>query len=433
MPLRFQSPIIDVGYGSGCDGVATTHLGAVRSASQMSTTQHLSSMLLDKETDARFWAQTGYKPGQKLNPANVADRAMTKVWMDIFAKVKAEDTAGKLVLTYNHPHVEQHLDNAQQANAAAIAHVEAGNVAAAAGDDTQAAYHREQAAKAAEIASHSIAGASSLQPPTASPAVADAAAHEVATATGVQPLPPVMPTLPPGHAAHGRNGQPSHPDLATPHAPIPAHPARGGRPPQHGWGRHGQDATVEIVPHPGQDARVEIMPTRDAVAVVQAMNAPQVVAATHADATNLTAPQSTVSPEKQAQIRALAAQGAAANPSPFVGVVLGPLERGEVVAFASHDAAMGWYGELADAKPTPYKYIAVFNKADPTLNNDAFGDASALYVQGATDAPPPRVVTKRCAYETIKEVSDPNVVAAVGVTGLAALFTIFAVNKAKRR
>ena len=75
--------------------------------------------MLDHETDARFWAQTNYRPGQKLDAANPTDRAMMKVWSDIFAKVKREDDAGRLVLTYNHPAVEHHLDEAVAAGAVA--------------------------------------------------------------------------------------------------------------------------------------------------------------------------------------------------------------------------------------------------------------------------------------------------------------------------
>ena len=86
-----------------------------------SSTQKAAASMIDKETDARFWAQTGYKVGQKLDTANPTDRAMAKIWADIWNKVKAEDAAGRLVLTFNHPAVEHHLDNAAAAHDAATA------------------------------------------------------------------------------------------------------------------------------------------------------------------------------------------------------------------------------------------------------------------------------------------------------------------------
>ena len=54
----------------------------------MATT--ISRDILNKETNARFWAQTGYKPGQRLDPNNPLDKAKMPVWMDIFRKVNAE-------------------------------------------------------------------------------------------------------------------------------------------------------------------------------------------------------------------------------------------------------------------------------------------------------------------------------------------------------
>ena len=56
-------------------------------------------IILIRETNERFWHQTGYKPNQMLDPSNPNDRRMARVWLDIYARVSAEDKAGKLVTT----------------------------------------------------------------------------------------------------------------------------------------------------------------------------------------------------------------------------------------------------------------------------------------------------------------------------------------------
>ena len=40
------------------------------------------------ETDAQFWAQTHYKPGQKLDPHDPTDRKMISVWIDLYRRVR---------------------------------------------------------------------------------------------------------------------------------------------------------------------------------------------------------------------------------------------------------------------------------------------------------------------------------------------------------
>jgi hypothetical protein len=55
---------------------------------------------LTRETNARFWALTGYKPGRNLDMTNPNDLKMVKVWFDIYRRVRAEDAAGHLVLTH---------------------------------------------------------------------------------------------------------------------------------------------------------------------------------------------------------------------------------------------------------------------------------------------------------------------------------------------
>lgn len=191
----------------------------------MSSTQRVAQTVLNKETDARFWAQTGYRPGQKLDPSNPTDKAMTRVWLDIYAKVKAEDAAGKLALTYNHPQVEQHLNDAAVANQAAATHLDA---AATAPDPATAASHEQAAQAASTIGQQSAAQAAAYQPPTASPAVAQAASAEAHAAAGQVPPRGVV-VFPVGHPAHGHpHAQPAHPDLAAT-APRPGRwqPPRG--------------------------------------------------------------------------------------------------------------------------------------------------------------------------------------------------------------
>ena len=43
---------------------------------------------LVNETNGRFWAQTGHKTGQRLNMSDPTDRAMSKVWLSIYAVVR---------------------------------------------------------------------------------------------------------------------------------------------------------------------------------------------------------------------------------------------------------------------------------------------------------------------------------------------------------
>lgn len=45
-------------------------------------------ILLTRETNARFWAQTAYKIGQNLDMTNPYDRKMAKVWFDIYQAVQ---------------------------------------------------------------------------------------------------------------------------------------------------------------------------------------------------------------------------------------------------------------------------------------------------------------------------------------------------------
>lgn len=140
------------------------------------------------ETDARFWAQTGYKPGRHLDPNNTMDAHMMPVWRDIYAKVHAEWAKGKLVTTYDHPVVTgliteaaHELQNAADSMGAAFA--------TPSSDPIGKNAHAADAADAHARANAATAKASTYQPATASPQLAHDAAlnlsHEIAATNAV--------------------------------------------------------------------------------------------------------------------------------------------------------------------------------------------------------------------------------------------------------
>jgi hypothetical protein len=142
--------------------------------------------IIDQETDARFWSQTNYKPGQKLDPTDATDAKMIPVWKDIYAKVKRESDAGKLVTTFDHPVVAQNLVAAHAADQAAVAHLDAARTAP---DPAAAQQHVAAAQAATEVAAQKTHEASTIQPPTVSPQLA----HEAAQDAAQQPPPPEAP------------------------------------------------------------------------------------------------------------------------------------------------------------------------------------------------------------------------------------------------
>lgn len=157
---------------------------------------------LNKETNARFWAQTNYKPGQRLDPNNATDKAMMPVWMDIFHKVQREADAGTLVTTFDHPVVAQNLADAEVANRAAAVHAEA---AATSTDPWAVQGNTAAATTAAQIAAQKAREAAAQQPPTVSPAKAQDAAKEAAKS----PPPPSAPAA--DHIAHAQTQTPAPP------------------------------------------------------------------------------------------------------------------------------------------------------------------------------------------------------------------------------
>jgi len=42
---------------------------------------------ITRETDARFWAETHYKPGRRLNPRDPEDAKMARVWLKIHREI----------------------------------------------------------------------------------------------------------------------------------------------------------------------------------------------------------------------------------------------------------------------------------------------------------------------------------------------------------
>lgn len=167
--------------------------------------------VLNKETNARFWAQTHYRPGQKLSQDNPTDRAMMPVWMDIFHKVEREAKEGRLVLTYDRPEVAQGLADAEVADKATVMHLEA---AARAPDVAAAQQDLAAATTAAEVSAQKVREAAAAQPPTVSPQVTHAARVEAARV----PPPPQAP--PAEHLAHARTQSAPMPPSMPPRQPF---------------------------------------------------------------------------------------------------------------------------------------------------------------------------------------------------------------------
>jgi hypothetical protein len=143
---------------------------------------------LDRETDARFWAQTGFAPGRKLDPKSKIDAAFVPVWLAVFKKVKAEWAAGKLVTTYDHPAVVSLIKDAKDAFVDVVDSVHAALNADNAPDKAARA---ADAAAAHKRANDATTQAATYQPPTVSPQLAQHAANQVAVHVMTpQALPP---------------------------------------------------------------------------------------------------------------------------------------------------------------------------------------------------------------------------------------------------
>ena len=136
----------------------------------------ISRDVLNKETNARFWAQTKHKVGKPLDPKNPLDKAKIPVWNDIFRKVQAEASAGRLVTTFDKAEVAQALADAQLANTVAETHVNAAVTA----DPVTAQQHIVAATTAKQVAAIKTEEAAASQPPTVSPQLVADAKREAA-------------------------------------------------------------------------------------------------------------------------------------------------------------------------------------------------------------------------------------------------------------
>lgn len=133
------------------------------------------------EADARFWAQTGYSPGKKLDPKNPLDRKMIPTYYDIYRKVVAEWRAGKVIWSHDNPTVVSAIAAAAQHTADAIGHIATASQAIATGlvptsQDVQKPLADAHASHVA--AQQATAVAAAHQPPTVDPGLAAKASHE---------------------------------------------------------------------------------------------------------------------------------------------------------------------------------------------------------------------------------------------------------------
>jgi len=139
---------------------------------------------VNRETDARFHAQTGYKPGMPLDLKDSSDRAMSKVWLDVHAQVAGENDAGKMVRTFDEPRVAEHLDHAKVAHLAAINHMVG---ASSAKDNAHLELHLRAAKEANTISRESCAAAAEFQPPSVTKFILDQALAEVSKTAPLEP------------------------------------------------------------------------------------------------------------------------------------------------------------------------------------------------------------------------------------------------------
>ena len=200
----------------------------------------ISRDIQNRETNARFWAATGYRPGHKLDPNNPTDKAMMPVWMEIFRKVKAEADADTLVLTYDKPEVAQPLADAELASTVAAVHVDA---AAKTPDPTTVQQHADAAATALQVAAQKLREAAANQPTIVTSIIMEAAAREAAKT----PPPPNAPAADQIAHAQTQNGQflrPEDDPWYVPKSTSPrVRPAQPSRSPRE---RPSQAALVEL-------------------------------------------------------------------------------------------------------------------------------------------------------------------------------------------
>jgi len=149
---------------------------------------------INAETDVRFWAQTGYKVGQKLDIGNPSDAAMAPVWDAIHGLVLGEYlTHGFITPTHASPDVQAHLANAANAQQQASAHADAAAHAFAAGDQATAHQHAAAADQAHQVAAASAHAAAAAQPLSIVSAGSRAGARRLADSSS--PASPGLPSV----------------------------------------------------------------------------------------------------------------------------------------------------------------------------------------------------------------------------------------------
>jgi len=341
------------------------------------STKAVSRALLNQETDARFWAQTHYKIGQPLNMNDPTDKAMAKVWQDIYLAVQKEDRAGRLHVTFNDPAVQASLADATIANLATQGHLDA---AATAPDPAIADTHVQAATQTSAASSAAARDASARQPPTVSPIVVQAAAAESARALGQPPPPPVVYDLPA-----------DHPAVASP-AARPELPVRAI-----------VDPLPEGTPSPHQIAPAAIVPSppRNVLAEARARAAPAVAVAVHEDAHKRArqgrrpALAGTTPPKALASLRGGAQDTARQAPGDFVGVTRSPSGAWAVSTFPTPGAAAAWYGDFTN-DPSAYQYAAYYDKSDgatwPAPVEETLGSREEIPVRVQVQTQPARAV-----------------------------------------
>lgn len=320
---------------------------------------------LDKETDARFWAQTGYKPGQRLDPHDPTDRHMAKVWLDVRRKVAAEDAAGTLRITYDHPDVRGGISDAEVASAAAAAHLEAAAGPDPTTTDPATSDHTRAAADAVRAAAEGAARAAAAQPATVSPHVAEDAAASVASELGISTIDLATSWLPIGHPV--RTSPSAAPSAHLDELGAAAHGMAGGAPPRP------RSPTVS-----------------DQLAAAQAVASPRVAVAAHEDERARPSGRSgTQEPRTIDQIRRSAREIAQSVGAQHLGVVFG-VSGWDGVPFRSVDEAADWYGALTD-HPEEFRYVARFDQGSPAWPapaDELFGGGRAIHVsERAPDRP----------------------------------------------
>lgn len=294
--------------------------------------------LISDETDARYWAQAGVKPGSKLDPRNPQDRELIKKWLEINKQVKAEDAAGNLKITASNPHVQANLAAAKAAHDEAAAHIDAASTT----KDPQAVDdHHTAAAQAAHRARHHALEAAKVQPPTVTFITAKQISDDVGGKHAIVQETFRRQSLQTGQAL--RQLDPRNPDDA---AAI----------------QHWQQIYAQVV---NEHAAVAAPPTgHDQLALQQARAAQEHVAAVHHHHHHREGGQiqSAVSPRTLRHYRHTALALARAAHGVFVMVIVGPDGTPHSQVFATRVELVAAYEEFSTARDQ-YRYVGAFDLA----------------------------------------------------------------------